>query len=68
MSTIPIPPKKVIIINGRLKMSDGSSLHKYLKAAQGKLNLKNGDFINIINHDQLSLFVEDANITRAGGC
>jgi hypothetical protein len=68
MNTIPTPTKRVIIIGGRLKMSDGSSLHKYLKVAQGKLNLKDGDFINIASHDRMRSIIEDANITITRVC
>ena len=48
-------PKRIIIIDGRLKMADGSSLRAYLKALQKKRKIKNGTPFNIIDHEGLKL-------------
>jgi len=57
-------PQRIIIIDGRLKMADGSSLKAYLKEWQDKTDLKDGAFVNINRHEYQTALEADAELGR----
>ena len=46
-------PNRLIIVNGNIKMEDGSCLKSYLKKYQSDFKIGNGEPINIVEHLQL---------------
>lgn len=61
MSTIP---KRMILVKGRIKMADGSSLHAYLKEWQKKTKAKDGAAINMMNHEPFAAYRFEVEMTR----